>query len=117
MKGKLNLKLLNNSNAVYNLNRIEYLQDNNVIEFTDNKDCYRISLNEKYFIKENDEFIFNLNIENKTCTYLLKEIDNLFDINVLECSLEETKNKIKIEYKIESNEEKNIIEIELIEEV
>lgn len=119
MSGKLNLKLYGNNTIIFNAENVNYIFDNSELNFSINKEKYNIktSLNNNIFIKENDESIFTLDISNKECNYLLKEINKSFDINVLDSLFIEENNLIKITYELESNEQKNIIEIELLKEV
>ena len=119
MSGKLNLKLYGNNDIIFSAENISYTLDNYELKFAIKEEKYsiKISLNNNIFIKENDESIFTLDISNKECNYLLKEINKSFDINVLDSLFIEENNIIKITYELESNEQKNIIEIELLKEV
>lgn len=68
-------------------------------------------INEDQLIRENNEFKFTLDIKNKTALYLLKEKNMSFDILVEEINIKENKSNIILEYKLESDSEKTIIEI------
>lgn len=61
--------------------------------------------------RKNDEFEFKLDTIKNESTYFLKEIDSTFDINIEKCEYENIENKIIIEYKIETDEVVNKIEI------
>ena len=105
MSGKLNLKLYGNNTIIFNAENVNYIFDNSELNFSINNEKYNIktSLNNNIFIKENDESIFTLDISNKECNYLLKEINKSFDINVLDSLFIEENNLIKI---AEENKEK-----------
>ncbi len=70
----------------------------------------KTSINNQYFTRETDEYMFKLDLINKTASYLLKEKNMLFDIEVEMLNISDDK-KI-IEYKISSDEEQTKIIIE-----
>ncbi len=74
-------------------------------------DDIKTSINEDLLIRENNEFRFNLDIKNKTAIYLLKEKNVSFDIKIEKINIKKEKSNIILEYKLESDEEKTIIEI------
>ena len=71
-----------------------------------------INLKEHTFLRENNEFIFFLNLKNKQCTVVLKKEDITFEVNVEECNIEIFENKIILEYFIETDDARNKIVIE-----
>ena len=64
-------------------------------------------------IRETEEYLFELDIKNNKCTYLLKPNNITFDIDVEKISYEKEKNEIRLIYKITSDEE--VIELVLEE--
>lgn len=74
-------------------------------------DDVKTTLNSEYFTRENDEFKFTLNIKEKEATYLLKEQNMLFDIDVEKISFKCEKNNIILEYKLSSDEDNFKIEL------
>lgn len=56
-------------------------------------------------IRENDEYLFKLDILNKTCTYRLKEYNLVYDIKVLNSNYINNGNEIIIEYSLETDED------------
>lgn len=76
-------------------------------------DGIKTTLNNEEFTRENNEFKFNLDIKNKKATYLLKEKNTLFDIDVEKIDFKKENNNIILEYKISSDESK--LKIELID--
>lgn len=73
----------------------------------------KTTLNNEEFTRENNEFKFYLGIKNKKATYLLKEQNTLFDIDVEKINFKKENNNIILEYKISSDE--NEFKIELID--
>ena len=57
------------------------------------------------FTRETEEYKFNLNIKERKCTYLLKEKNLSFDIDVEKVVYKKEKDTIILEYKISSDEE------------
>ncbi len=57
------------------------------------------------FSRENDEFKFMLNIEEKKATYLLKGKNILLDIDVEKTSYKNDNINIQLEYKLSTDEE------------
>ena len=63
------------------------------------------------FTRETEEYKFNLDIKERKSTYLLKERNMSFDIDVEKIEYKKEKNTIILEYKISSDEETFKIEI------
>ena len=64
------------------------------------------------FVRETEEYKFELNIKEKTGLYLLKSQNMKFDIEVEKIMYKKDNNNIILEYKISSDEE--IFKIELL---
>ena len=62
-------------------------------------------------IRENNEYRFELDITNKKATYLLKDKNAMFDIDVERISYNNEKNITIIDYKISSDNENTKIEL------
>lgn len=77
-------------------------------------DGIKTVISKDQLIRENEEFTFTLDINNKTATYLLKEKNMLLDIKVEKLDINNLESKIIIEYKLESDTD--TIKIEIIEE-
>lgn len=56
-------------------------------------------------VRENSEYLFKLDILNKTCTYRLKEYNLVYDIKVLSSNYINNGNEIIIEYSLETDDE------------
>ncbi len=63
------------------------------------------------FTRETEEYKFNLDIKERKSTYILKERNMSFDIDVEKIEYKKEKNTIILEYKISSDEETFKIEI------
>ena len=98
----INVSLYKDNRRELDFNNIKALSVNDTLSFI--VDEIKTSINDNYFIRENDEFKFELDILNKTASYLLKENNNLFDIDVEEVIITKEDNTIIIEYKISSDE-------------
>lgn len=96
---KINIQIYEDNNL-----RQEYRDINALIkedEYTFTIDKVLTKLSNKIIYRSNDEFEFNLDIERKTCAYLLKGYST-FDIEVEKIVHEEDSGVW--EYKISSNE-------------
>lgn len=71
-----------------------------------------INMEEKTFLRENKEYIFYLDLNNKSCNVELKQEGITFDVCVEEANMEILQNKIILEYFIETDEARNKIVIE-----
>lgn len=111
---KKNIKI-----SLYKNKRLE-LEHNIAALFNDEKYSFIIndvktSLSDKQFTRESDEYLFTLNIIDKKCTYLLKDKNMTFDIEVEKIEYERRRQEIKLIYKISSDEEEFEVIIEELE--
>ena len=67
-------------------------------------DDIKTSINKNFFKRENNEFLFKLNIESKEASYFLKENNINLDIDVEKVLYIEENNTIILEYKISSDD-------------
>lgn len=85
--------------------------DNNVINFIDDTNTYNIvDLNNETFIRENQEFLFEINFRNSTFIYILKE-KNIKLENSIKCYLDKNNKNIELKYNLDEEEKKIIIQI------
>ncbi len=103
-----NIKIYNNDKLLKEYNNIKTISNGNTYFYIDN---IKTTITKDKLIRENNVFKFELDFNNKTSTYLLKEHDILYDIKVLESEIIYKKDDIKISYLLESNDEKIIISI------
>ena len=117
MKSVLSLTLYNENEKILEIKDVEYHKEKEEISFVHDNITYTIGTKKEkqYFIRESDEFTFSLDITKRTCTYLLKETNTMLDVQVIDCSLEQRKNEIILEYDMESTEGKNKVHIDLKE--
>jgi len=80
-------------------------------EYIFSLDGVKTVLSPTRFTRETNEYKFNLDIEERKATYLLKEKNMSFDIDVEKIEYKKENNKIVLEYKISSDEETFKIEI------
>lgn len=110
----LDFKLYKNNNLKIFKNNIAYLKNFDKILFELDKNSYSISNKENIitFIKEDAESIFKLELGSiDNCSLLLKELKQEFPIKVEKKDYIIDEKKIKINYKIESDEEETTLEI------
>ncbi len=69
------------------------------------------------FIRENDDYKFTLDIEERKCLYFLKSQNMSFDIEVEKLMYKNENNIIILEYKISSDEEEFKIEINVEDDI
>ncbi len=111
----IDLKLYKNDQLIKEYKEIKALEKEDTILFF--IEDVKTSVSKKEFIRENKEYQFKIDFRTNTCTYLLKENNTLFDINVeKKTSYKKDQNKITIIYKIETEEELIRVEIERKEE-
>ena len=85
--------------------------ENNILKYENESDSFLIDINKKRFSKENLESILEITESNSFIT--LKEIDKTFEIDLKKCNFLKVKDKIVIEYLLESQEKPIKIEIEM----
>ncbi len=108
---KMNLKLYKNNLLDQEYKNINCMYQNSNISFLLN-DCKMI-LNKHIFLRENNEFKFNINLQTKTCTILLKEHNKEFDIPIEQVSFSQKDNIMVLSYKTESDDKSTKMVIEL----
>lgn len=100
-----------NNEEIYKDTHRNNLNEENRISFPLLDYDTTIDLKEETFLRENNEYIFYLDIKNKKCKIELKKEAISFDVLVEECSMEMIGNKIILEYFIETDEARNKIVI------
>ena len=112
----LNLTLLKNNNVKLIKNNIAYSNYFDKILFEIDGTSYYLIIkdNNLIFHKEDNEYIFDLNInESSSASLTLKELNQSFDIDVLNAKFINDNNKKIIEYFLSSDETPTRIEITL----
>ena len=110
----LDLKLYKNDNLKIFKNNIAYLQNFDKIVFVVEEEKFVIEKKDDnlQFIKENKDSKFLLTIgKNNESIILLKEPYLEYKVKVEQCNYEYKDKKIIIEYKLESDEDKTLVEI------
>jgi len=108
---KLNLVLKKGEEILLQKNAISYNKHLEEITFQLDEMEHRINLETKEFIRENQEYSFFLDIENKNCEITLKKEDYHLQVQVEYANLVKNKNKIILTYFIETDD--NAIELTL----
>lgn len=104
---KFFLTLFKNEQKIFEDTYENFIFENNILEFSMLEYHTKIDLQQKLFIRENEDFQFLLDIKNKICTIHLIKEDMTFNILVDFCELKELHNQIILEYIIESDDAKN----------
>ncbi len=91
-------KIVTNLEEKKNCIKFNFLEYNTILD-----------LEEKTFTRENDEFLFFLDIKNNSCKIYLKKEGMELPIEVDYCELNILNNKIIVEYMIETDDAKNKI--------
>lgn len=113
MKKSINIILYEKNKIIKKYNNIKAIIQDDKIIF--NTDKIKNTLTKTYYLREDNDYLFYLDIIKKECTITLKETNNIFDIKVTKANYLKDNNNISLEYKIESNEETLKICIEVID--
>jgi len=107
IKKAINLSLLSNGFIIIDKKiECEYIVDKFVKYEEDNNTSNYINLEDKIYIRENNEFMFKIDFNKSLFNYILKE-NNINIEDKIECSFIKDKDKIILNYKLD--EEKRII--------
>ena len=99
----INLTLFKNNRREQEHKNIKAVYNNESYSFLTDK--VKTKLNDKSFTRENEEFLFDMDLINQTASYLLKEKKSTFNIEVEYIKYEKNDNIITLEYKISSDDE------------
>ncbi len=100
-----------NNEEIYKETFNNKLKSDKKLQFNMLEYATTIDLEEKSFLRENKEYIFFLNLKNKSCKVELKTEQIAIDVLVEEANMEVLNDKIVIEYFIETDEARNKIVI------
>ena len=105
------IKLYKNDKLEKEYNSIKGLSDKKriILKLDDTKTI----VNEKEFIRENDEYKFSIDFNNNKSIIHLKEHNLSYDIKVLDAKYTKKEKEIEIKYKIETDED--LIKIIIVE--
>lgn len=113
MKKSINIILYEKNKIIKKYNNIKAIYEEDKIIF--NIDNIKNTLTSAHYIRENNEYLFDLNINKKECILTLKEHNITYDIKVTKAEYTTSDKNITLEYKIESNEEVLKIDINIID--
>jgi len=109
MQKNINIRLYKNNKLHQEYNNIKSISNNKLHFIIDN---VHTSISDSIFQRENEEYLFRIDLNKKIATYLLKSSNINYDIKVEESIINRRDNQIIIEYKIETEEDKIKIIIE-----
>lgn len=115
MKKLINLNLFKERRLEQEYKDIKAIEKDN--EYIFSLDGVKTIISATRFIRENNEFKFELDIKESSCTYYLKEKNMSFDIEVEKVMYKKENNNIILEYNISSDEETFKIEIKIKDDI
>jgi len=110
---KCNLKLKKGEEIILEKESLPYEKKENILTFQIEDMTHTLNLETKEFIRENEEYSFFLDIENKNCEITLKKEQYYLQVQVEYANLLENKNEIDLTYFIETDDEKTELLMEL----
>lgn len=116
MNKKLTIYLETDNNQSLKKEHIPYEENNHILTFSFDNMIHSIDLEHPKFTRENDEYLFLLDIENKKSELSLKKENYLLQLEVEYATITWNKNLIEISYLIEANDSPNKLVIEIEEE-
>ena len=112
IKTFINWSLLNDGLIVI-LNKnveCEYVV-NKYIKYKEDNDTFNlINLEEDYYLRENNEFVFKIDFKNNLFSYTLKE-NNITIEDKVECQITKNDRIINLKYRLDDEEKEIIIQI------
>ncbi len=99
----INIRLYKGNNVEYEKENIKSIIKDGSISFI--IDDIKTNLNKEYFIRENNDYKFIIDINKKESLYTLKQQNMSFDIEVQNVFYKEDKKNITLEYKISTEDE------------
>lgn len=111
MKKVLNLRIKNDDNIKNE--KVSYIKNDDRIIFILDNVKNTINIKEKTYTRENEEYHFLIDLVNKKCTLKLKKENYLLQLNVEYAILLTNQNIIQVSYKLETQENKVHLELEL----
>lgn len=115
MKKFINLNLFKENRLEQEYKDIKTLEKDG--EYIFSLDGVKTIISNTRFIRETNEYKFELDINSKKAIYLLKEKNMSFDIEVEKIMYKKDNNNIILEYKISSDEETFKIEINIKDDI
>ena len=85
-------------------------EENKYLKYKDDEALNYIDLKEKIYTRENNDFFFKIDFQNKKFKYLLKEKNYKLEDNLDNCSIIENK-KIILKYSLDTEEKEIIIHL------
>ena len=107
----INWRLLNDKKIVKNFENVECEFNNKILEFKENDNALnKVDLINNKYIRDTDEFSFQIDFNKKECHYILKELDKSFSMPI-DGEITKEDNKITLKYSLDDEEKQIIIQI------
>lgn len=107
----INWCLLNDKKIVKNFENVECEFNNKILEFKENDNALnKVDLINNKYIRDTDEFSFQIDFKTKECHYILKELDKSFSMPI-DGEITKEDNKITLKYSLDDEEKQIIIQI------
>ena len=111
IKRKINWQLYSNDKKIIDYKNIECaLEKDKLIIFKENLTTNTIDIQNKKYLRENNDFLFEIDFLNKSFKYVLKENNLTFQDNLEYCTFI-NKDKITMQYTLDNEIKKIIIQI------
>ena len=111
MKKMLNIRIIDDNNIKNE--KVSYIKNDDRIIFILDNVKNTINIKEKTYTRENEEYNLFIDLINKNCTLKLKKENYLLHLNVEYAILLTNQNIIQVSYKLETQENKVHLELEL----
>lgn len=111
----LKVSLNHGEKEVLNQINIPAQLEDDVLKFKMEDMEHTVNLKSKQFIRENEEYSFLLDIENKKSQITLKKENYTLQVLVEYANLLKNKNEIQLSYFIETDDHENVLKIKLEE--
>ena len=116
MDYRCKITLTNGENVVIEEENIECVLKDDILYFTLGDMSHTLDFKNKTFLRENDDYSFLLDIENEKSEINLKKEQYNLQVLVEYANLLKNKNDIQLSYFIETDNNENVLKIELIGE-
>ena len=108
IKKFINWKLISNNNEVVNNEFVECEFVNDILKYLENDTMNIIDLNKNIYIRENDEFTFEIDFNNRLFNYILKKEELSIENAVIDAEIKKNNSDILLKYNL-GDEIKEII--------
>lgn len=112
IKKFINWKLISNNNEVVNNEFVECEFDNNIIKYLENNNTMNIiDLNKNTYKRENDEFAFEIDFNNRLFNYILKKEELSIENASIDADIKKNDSEILLKYDLGEDIKEIIIQL------